>query len=107
MPAPEHQFCEPLRVFAPNEKAASFILLSLKITVAEMIEYLAKKEEAGEEFLRLDVRVADPTRTFPWPLWGSSKPYATVNTWKPKPRGDYDASGSTPGAPGADDELPF
>jgi len=103
----QYEFCEAIRVFAPNEKAQSFILANIKIDIAEMIEWLAKKAEAGEESVRLDVKVKDPTRSFVFPQWGEARPFATVNTWKPKPRGDYDASGSTPGAPGADDGLTF
>jgi|GEM_PF-2583170 hypothetical protein len=103
----EIEFCEAIRIFAPNEKAQSFILATIKIDIAEMVEWLAKKAEAGEESVRLDVKVKDPTRSFDFPQWGEAKPFATVNNWKPKPSGDYDASGSTPGAPGADDELAF
>ena len=103
----EYEFCEAIRVFAPNEKAASFILANVKIDAVEMIEWLSKKLENGDESVRLDLRVTDPTRSFVFPTWGAAKPFLAVNTWKPKPRGDYDASGSTPGAPGADDELAF
>jgi hypothetical protein len=86
MPAPEQEFCEPLRVFAPNEKAASFILVNVKINVVEMIEWLAKQDEAGDEFARLDIRVRDPNKNFSWPAWGTAAPYITVNRWKPKPQ---------------------
>ena len=94
MPDPkEYEFCPALRAFAPREKAASFILLNLVVHREEMIEWLSKKED---EDVRFDIRVTDASRSFPWPVWGAATPFATVNAWKPKPRGDYDASGSTP-----------
>lgn len=86
IPAPE--FCDPLRVFAPNEKAAKFILCSLRISKTAMIEWLAKKDEAdpNNEFVRLDIRVNDPNRTFEWPTWEPATPFAVVNSWKPTPK---------------------
>jgi hypothetical protein len=89
MPASDHEFCpgESLRIFPPNEKAASFILLTLLVNPTEMIEWLSKKDELGDEHVRLDVRVTDPARSFAWPTWTElHKPYITVNNWKPKPR---------------------
>jgi hypothetical protein len=102
----QYEFCEAIRVFAPNEKAQSFILANVKIDAAAMIEWLTKKLESGDESVRFDLRVTDPTRTFVFPTWAAAKPFMAVNTWKPKPRGDYDASGATP-TPGADSDLPF
>ena len=93
----DHEFCEAIHVFPPNEKAASFIMANVKVEIAEMIEWLTKKSENGDDSVRFDLRVSDPTRTFAFPTWGNAKPFLVVNTWKPKPRGDYDASGSTPG----------
>ena len=106
MPAPQHEFCEAIRVFAPNEKAQSFILANVKVDIAEMIEWLSQKSENGDDSVRFDLRVTDPTRSFVFPTWGGAKPFFSVNTWKPKLRGDYDASGATP-TPGADSDLPF
>tara|TARA_R110000751_G_scaffold44864_5_gene102321 strand:+ start:359 stop:673 length:315 start_codon:yes stop_codon:yes gene_type:complete len=100
----EIEFCEAIRIFAPNEKAQSFILATIKIDIAEMVKWLAKKAESGDESVRLDVKVKDPTRSFNFPQWGAAKPFATVNSWKPKPSGDHGASGSTPGAAS---DLPF
>ena len=100
----QYEFCEAIRVFAPNEKAAGFILANVKIDAAEMIEWLREKLEDSEEPVRLDLRVTDPTRSFVFPAWATAKPFLAVNNWKPKPRGDYDASGSTPGD---SDELAF
>ena len=107
MPAPEHEFCDAVRVFAPNEKAASFILLNIRINVVEMIEWLAKQDEAGEEFARLDVRVKDSAKVFDFPQWGSAQPFATVNTWKPKPRETDLRVGATPSKEAADDGNAF
>ena len=97
----EYEFCEAIRVFAPNERAESFIMANVKVEITEMIEWLAKKGENGDDSVRFDLRVSDPTRSFVFPTWGKdAKPFLVVNTWKPKPRGDYDASGSTLGEGG-------
>ena len=97
MPDPkDYEFCEAIRIFAPNEKAASFIMANVRMDIAEMIEWLTKKGENGDDSVRFDLRVSDPTRSFVFPTWGAAKPFLVVNTWKPKLRGDYDASGSTP-----------
>lgn len=106
----EYEFCEAIRVFAPNEKAAAFILANVKIDAAEMIKWLSAKLENGDESVRFDLRVTDPTRSFVFPTWATAKPFLVVNTWKPTPRGDYDATGATPASTGtgvASDELPF
>jgi hypothetical protein len=105
MAAPEHEFCDAFRVFAPNEKAAAFILLNVRVNVVEMIEWLSKQDEAGEEFARFDVRVKDPTRNFDFPSWGAAAPYATVNRWTPKPRETDLRTGATPSVEGADDAF--
>lgn len=83
----DHEFCEPLRVFAPNKRAESFILCSLRVSRTAMQEWLDTKDG---EFARFDIRVKDPERSFPWPEWGSATPFATVNSWQPKPREDVD-----------------
>lgn len=77
----KHEFCEPVRVFAPHKKAEGFILVNLKINRRDMINWL---EERDSEFVRLDVRVTDHARIFSWPQWSDdTRPYTTVNNWAP------------------------
>jgi len=89
MPAPkEYEFCEAIHVFPPNEKAASFIMANVKMDIAQMVKFLSEKSENGDDSVRFDLRVSDPTRTFVFPTWGDAKPFLVVNTWKPQPRVD-------------------
>lgn len=90
------EFCDAFHIYAPNEKAQSFILANIKIDIVEMIEWLSKKAEGGADSVRLDVKVKDPTGGYAFPQWGSAKPFATVNNWKPTPRPAEEKVGNEP-----------
>jgi|TARA_R110000744_G_scaffold258149_3_gene373524 hypothetical protein len=74
----EKEFPNGLYVQAPRPGAPSFIKGRISIQVDTFLEYLAKKTESGEEWLRIDVKEG-----FKEDEEGNLKWYAQVDTWKP------------------------
>ena len=77
MPA-DKEFPNGLYVQAPRPSAPDFVKGRVSIQMETFIEYLAKKIETGEEWLRVDVKEG-----FNKDEEGNPKWYAQVDNWKP------------------------
>ena len=77
MPA-DKEFPNGLYVQAPRPTAPEFVKGRISIQIETFLEFLAKKSESGEEWLRIDVKEGFNTDEEGNPKW-----YAQVDTWKP------------------------
>lgn len=90
----EIQFVDGLIAKKPHENAPSFVKARISIKVADLGMWLREKQEAGEEWVNLDVNESK-----------GGKWYAKVSDFKPKskeeekkPAGRFDD---------LDDDIPF
>lgn len=99
--AEEIEFVDGLFVKAPHEKAPDFVKAQISIKVEDLGKWLRQKYKAGEEWVNIDVKVAQ-----------SGKWYAAVNTYKPKEKAkepERRPVANKTGNPLADmdDDIPF
>tara|TARA_R100000808_G_scaffold24538_1_gene56774 strand:- start:4515 stop:4802 length:288 start_codon:yes stop_codon:yes gene_type:complete len=91
----DKEYPNGLYVKAPSPKAPDFVKGSISINIENFLEYLAKKSESGEEWLRLDIKEGFniDERT------GQKKWHSSVNNWKPaqpKVEGSTEGSNADP-----------
>jgi hypothetical protein len=83
------EFPQGIFAKAPADSAPDFVKGKLQIKLDEAIDWLKSKQDAGEQWVSLDIKEGR-----------SGKWYAGVNTWKPKGDGK-------PIPPIADDDMPW
>lgn len=85
--SPPKEFPEGFFVSWPRKGAPSFVKARVSIRISEFLPYLAAKDDAGEEWLRVDVKESSHKVDDD----GRPKLYAQTDTWqKPEPKKDDD-----------------
>lgn len=85
----------------PSEKAPDFVRGSISFKTDEAIQWIKEHTENG--WCNIDLKVGKPKEGQP------GKPYAELNTWKPKEQGSGDYSPKTDPKyrPFEDDDVTF
>ena len=86
----DNDFVDGLFVDAPHPKAPDFVKAKIALNVEALGKYLRTKYQAGEEWVRLDVKESK-----------GGKWYAAINDWKP------DDQSGPPSQEDLDDDVPF
>lgn len=99
--AEENVFVDGLRTWHPHENAPDFVKFEQEVTdIDELYRWMkqhATQRENGKMGLRWTIKMAKST----------GNPYASLNTFKPKPQGQKVEAKAEASPQEKDDDLPF